>query len=112
MTTDDSRPTRPIVFINFWRDGGMRHYSDSLVHALQPAVRVCYLRNYEGQTGAEGPVIDLDFHPLRCRNWFAVVRLARLLRELNPLAVHLNNEQPTLLPLYPLLARMNSAITL
>jgi glycosyltransferase involved in cell wall biosynthesis len=110
MTTDDL--SRPIVFINFWREGGMRHYSESLVHALQPAARVCYLRNYEGETGAPGPVIDLDFRPLRGRNWAAVVRLARLLRELQPRAVHLNNEQPALLPLYPLLARFNSVITL
>ena len=112
MTSDDPSSPRPIVFINFWRDGGMRHYSESLVNALQPAARVCYLRNYEGQTGVEGPVIDLDFHPLRVRNWAAIIRIARLLRELRPRAVHLNNEQPALLPLYPLLARMNSVITL
>ena len=112
MTSDDPSSERPIVFINFWREGGMRHYSESLVHALQPAARVCYLRNYEGETEAEGPVIDLDFHPLRGRNWVAVARLARLLRELRPRAVHLNNEQPALLPLYPLFARMNSVITL
>ncbi len=112
MTSDDFRPPRPIVFINFWREGGMRHYAESLVHALQPTARVCYLRNYEGETGAEGPVIDLDFQPLRGRNWAAIVRIARLLRELRPRAVHLNNEQPALLPLYPLLARMNSVITL
>jgi glycosyltransferase involved in cell wall biosynthesis len=112
MTSDDSRPPRPIVFINFWREGGMRHYSESLVHALQPAARVCYLRNYEGETGAEGPVIDLDFHPLRTSNWAAMIRIARLLRELHPRAIHLNNEQPTLLPLYPLVAGMNSVITL
>jgi glycosyltransferase involved in cell wall biosynthesis len=112
MTSDDSRPPRPIVFVNFWREGGMRHYAESVVHALQPAARVCYLRNYEGETGAEGPVIDLDFHPLRARNWAAIIRIARLLRELRPRAIHLNNEQPALLPLYPLLARMNSVITL
>ena len=112
MTSDDPSSVRPIVFINFWREGGMRHYSESLVHALQPAARVCYLRNYEGETGAEGPVIELDFRPLRGRNWSALVRIARLLRELRPRAVHLNNEQPALLPLYPLLSRMNSVITL
>ena len=112
MPTDDPSSARPIVFINFWREGGMRHYAESLVHALQPAASVCYLRNYEGETGAGGAVIDLDFHPLRGRNWVAVTRIARLLRELRPRAVHLNNEQPALLPLYPLLARMNSVLTL
>jgi len=112
MPSDDPSSARPIVFINFWRDGGMRHYAESVVHALQPAARVAYLRNYEGETGAEGPVIDLDFHPLRGRNWTAVIRIARLLRALRPRAVHLNNEQPVLLPLYPLLARTNSVITL
>ena len=112
MTSDDPSPPRPIVFINFWREGGMRHYAESVVHALQPAARICYLRNYAGATDADGPVIDLDFHPLRPRNWTALVRVASLLRELRPRAVHLNNEQPALLPLYPLLARMNSVITL
>ncbi len=112
MTSHDPSSPSPIVFINFWRDGGMRHYAESLVHALQPAAHVCYLRNYEGETGAGGAVIDLDFHPLRFGNWVAVTRIARLLRELHPHAVHLNNEQPALLPLYPLLARMNSVITL
>jgi glycosyltransferase involved in cell wall biosynthesis len=112
MTADDPRSERPIVFINFWREGGMRHYSESLVHALQPAARVCYLRNYEGETHAEGPVLDLDFHPLRAGNWSGVVRVARVIRELHPRAVHLNNEQPALLPLYPMFAGMNSVITL
>lgn len=90
----------------------MRHYAESLVHALQPEVPICYLRNYEGETGTEAAVIELDFHPLRARNWAAVIKIAILLRELHPRAVHLNNEQPALLPLYPLLARMNSVITL
>lgn len=112
MTPDDPRSARPIVFINFWREGGMRHYSESLVHALQPAAPVVYLRNYPGNTGLEREVLDLDFHPLHLANWAGVLRIARLLRELRPRAVHLNNEQPTLLPLYPLLARMNSVITL
>jgi glycosyltransferase involved in cell wall biosynthesis len=110
MPIDES--ARPIVFVNFWREGGMRHYAESVVHALQPAAHVHYWRNYEGETGAPGPVIDLDFRPLRLRNWSAVVQLARRLRELRPRAIHLNNEQPALLPLYPLLARFNSVITL
>ena len=100
------------MFINFWRDGGMRHYAESLVHALQPEAPVCYVRNYPGETGAAGPVLDIDFHPLRWRNAAAVQRVAALLRELQPRAVHLNNEQPALLPIYPLLARYNSVITL
>ncbi len=112
MTADDPSSPSPIVFINFWREGGMRHYAESLVHALQPAAPVCYLRNYEGETAADGAVIDVDFHPLRPRNWIAVIKIAILLRELRPRAVHLNNEQPALLPLYPLLAGMNSVITL
>ncbi|HEX8294928.1 MAG TPA: glycosyltransferase family 4 protein [Chthoniobacteraceae bacterium] len=112
MTPDDLRSARPVVFVNFWREGGMRHYSESLVHALAGATPVFYLRNYQGETGAPGLVLDLNFHPLRLRNWISVVRIARLLRELRPRAVHLNNEQPALLPLYPLLARMNSVITL
>lgn len=90
----------------------MRHYAESLVHALQPAASICYLRNYEGETNADGAVIDLNFHPLRPRNWIEVIKIAVLLHELKPRAVHLNNEQPALLPLYPLLAGMNSVITL
>ncbi len=112
MPTDDPRSPRPIVFINFWRDGGMRHYSESVVHALQPAAPLCYVRNYPGDTGAPGPVLDIDFHPLRPHNFPAVRQVAALLRELQPRAVHLNNEQPALLPIYPQLARYNSVITI
>ena len=109
---DSSASERPVVFINFWRDGGMKHYAESLVQALRGAAPVFYLRNYAGTTGSAGLVLDVDFHPLRPRNWAALVRLARLLRALRPRAVHLNNEQPLLLPLYPLLARLNAVVTL
>jgi glycosyltransferase involved in cell wall biosynthesis len=112
MTPDDPSSARPIVFINLWRDGGMRHYAESVVHALQPAAPLRYVRNYEGGTGAPGPIVEVDFHPLRARNLSGVREIARLLRDLRPRAVHLNNEQPALLPIYPQLARMNSAITL
>ncbi len=111
MTSETQRNDRPVVFINFWREGGMRHYSESLVHAFGP-VRVFYVRNYPSAVAARGVQIDCDFHPLRPRNWSALLRVARLLRELQPSAVHLNNEQPLLLPLYPMLARCNSVITL
>ena len=107
-----SHRSPPVVFINFWRDGGMKHYAESLVQALRGATPVFYLRNYAGTTDADGLVLDVDFNPLRPRNWAALVRIARLLRELRPRAVHLNNEQPLLLPLYPLLARMNAVVTL
>jgi glycosyltransferase involved in cell wall biosynthesis len=112
MTPDPTRRDRPVVFINIWREGGMRHYSDSIVHALRGAARVFYLRNYPSDVAEDGAVLDCDFHPLRPRNWLALLRVTRLLRALRPRAVHLNNEQPLLLPLYPLLALMNSVITL
>ena len=112
MTRGDSHSDRPIVFVNLWRDGGMRHYAESLVHALQPAVPIRYVRNYQGDTGADGPVLDVDFHPLRARNWPGVLKIARLIRDVSPRAIHLNNEQPSLLPLYPALSRHNSVITL
>lgn len=112
MTAEPKRHDRPVVFINFWRAGGMRHYSDSIVHALRGAARLFYLRNYPSDVAEHGIVLDCDFHPLHFRNWLALLRVARLLRELRPRAVHLNNEQPLLLPLYPLLAPLNSVITL
>lgn len=112
MTPASPRRDRPVVFINLWREGGMRHYADSLVHALGDAVPVFYLRNYPSPVAPDGLVLDVDFHPLRPGNWWGLLRIARLLRELRPRAVHLNNEQPLLLPLYPLLALMNSVITL
>lgn len=112
MTPAPHHDDRPIVFINFWRDGGMRHYAESVVHALRSAARVFYLRNYPGTVTDDGVVLDVDLRPLRPANWAGFVQVARLLRELQPRAVHLNNEQPLLLPLYPLLGRMNSVITL
>jgi glycosyltransferase involved in cell wall biosynthesis len=112
MTSDPTRCDRPVVFINFWREGGMRHYSDCIVHALRDAACVFYLRNYRSGVAEDGAVLDCDFHPLRPRNGLALLRVARLLRELRPRAVHLNNEQPLLLPLYPFFALMNSVITL
>lgn len=89
----------------------MRHYSESVVRAFGPEA-VFYVRNYPGAVAVNGLRIDCDLHPLRPRNWRAIRRVARLLRELQPRAVHLNNEQPLLLPLYPSLARCNSVITL
>ena len=112
LTSHLSPSEGPVVLINFWRDGGMKHYAESLVQALRGAAPVFYLRNYAGTTDSDGLVLDVDFNPLRPRNWAALVRLARLLRALRPRAVHLNNEQPLLLPLYPLLARMNAVVTL
>lgn len=111
MTPEPQRRDRPVVFINFWREGGMRHYSESLVNAFGPA-EIFYVRNYPSAVAANGEQLDCDFHPLRPRNWIALARVARLLRELQPSVVHLNNEQPLLLPLYPMLARFNSVITL
>ena len=111
MSSDSTRRDHPVVFINFWREGGMRHYSESIVHALRGAARVFYLRNYPSDVAEDGAVLDCDFHPLRPRNWLALLRAARLLLQLRPRAVHLNNEQPLLLPLYPLLALTNSVIT-
>lgn len=112
MTSDSTRCGHPVVFINFWREGGMRHYSDSIVHALHGAARIFYLRNYPSDVAEDGAVLDCDFHPLRPRNWLALLHAARLLLRLRPRAVHLNNEQPLLLPLYPLFALTNSVITL
>src|SRR4051812_14752329 len=107
-SSNDPSSARPVVFINLWKEGGMRHYAESVVHALQPAVKVRYVRNYTGDTGAEGPLVNVDFHPLHVSNAPGVIQIARLLRELRPRAVHLNNEQPALLPIYSLLARENS----
>jgi glycosyltransferase involved in cell wall biosynthesis len=111
MTSETTSCDRPVVFINFWSEGGMRHYSESLVHAFGPD-RIYYLRNYPSVVAENGAQLDCDFHPLRPRNWRAISRVATTLRELRPAAVHLNNEQPLLLPLYPRLARLNSVITL
>ena len=110
MPTDANE--RPVVFVNFWREGGMKHYSESVVGALREGVRVFYLRNYAEAGDGEGVVIECDRNPLDPRNWTALIQVARGLRELNPRAVHLNNEQPLLLPLYPMIGRMNGVVTL
>jgi starch synthase len=109
---DDPSSARPIVFVNLWKEGGMRHYSESVVHALQPAASVFYIRNYDGDTGADGAVVPVDFHPLHLSNLPGIAGISQLIHELRPRVVHLNNEQPALLPIYPLLARHKSVITL
>lgn len=103
-------PARPVVmFINLWPQSGMKHYSESLVHALLPAAKVLYVRNYESSLTCESLRVDLD--PLRPK----CAVLWRLLGQIvcrRPLAIHLNSELPALLPLFPLLAFCNSVITL
>lgn len=100
----------PVVFINLWPTSGMKHYSDSLVHALAPAAPVLYVRNYESALPVESVRLALD--PVRPRALTDLLRLARALIQRRPLAIHLNSELPILLPLFPLLACGNSVITL
>ena len=101
-----------VVFINLWGQGGMKHYSESLVNALAPATRLFYIRNYPGGQPVDGMIVDLTLNPFRLKNAWELFRITRALLRLRPAAIHLNSENPQLLPIYPLLGFFNSVITL
>src|SRR3954454_7280117 len=69
----DARCT--VVFCNLWGEGGMRHYSESLVMALAPAARVFYLRNYPSEVASEGFQADLNLNPFRPQNYRALLQI-------------------------------------
>ncbi len=100
----------PVVLINLWAQSGMKHYSESLVHALAPAAEVFYLRNYESCLTVPGRLLRLS--PVGFRGWTDVFAIAREILRRRPAAIHLNSELPILLPLFPLFACFNSVITL
>lgn len=102
--------TSSVIYINLWAQGGMKHYSEALVHALAPGCRLFYIRNYESDQPVEGLRVHLD--PMRPRHLGDLWRIARTILQLRPRAVHLNSELPVLLPLFPLFALFNSVITL
>jgi len=100
----------PVVFINLWPQSGMKHYSESLMHALAPAARVLYVRNYESTVPVESRRVRLD--PVRLTGLADLFALVREIIRRRPVAIHLNSELPILLPLFPLFAAFNSVITL
>jgi glycosyltransferase involved in cell wall biosynthesis len=100
----------PVVFINLWPSSGMKHYSESLVHALAPAAEVLYVRNYESCLPV--PSLRVPLNPVSLRGWTNLFRVAREILRRRPAAIHLNSELPVLLPLFPLFACFNSVITL
>jgi len=100
----------PVVFINLWPQSGMKHYSESLVHALAPGAEVLYVRNYESGVPVEALRVKLD--PVRPGSWGDGWRLVRTILRRRPRVIHLNSELPILLPLFPLFAFFNSVITL
>jgi starch synthase len=112
--THDSPPAAPefgpVVFINLWPESGMKHYSESLVHALGPTAAVLYVRNYESRLPVKSLRVRLT--PAGLRGWPDLLRLVRVILQRRPAAIHLNSELPILLPLFPLLACFNSVITL
>ena len=99
-----------VVYINLWPESGMKHYSESLVAALVPAVDVLYVRNYESRVSAESWRVELK--AVELGGWSTLWGLAREIVRRKPLAIHLNSELPVLLPLFPLFACFNSVITL
>jgi glycosyltransferase involved in cell wall biosynthesis len=100
----------PVLFINLWPSSGMKHYSESLVYALAPAVEVVYVRNYESCVNCEALRVNLD--PVKPRGLGDWWRIGRTILTRKPRAIHLNSELPLLLPLFPLFAFFNSVITL
>jgi glycosyltransferase involved in cell wall biosynthesis len=108
--TQSPPPAAPVLFINLWPQSGMKHYSESLVHALAPVAEVIYVCNYESALPVEKLRVNLD--PVRPGGWTDLFRLFREILRRRPLAIHLNSELPILLPLFPLFAFFNSVITL
>lgn len=100
----------PVLYINLWPTSGMKHYSESLVHALAPAAEVIYVRNYESCVEGEGLRVHLD--PVRPGGLGDLWRIVRTILDRQPRAIHLNSELPVLLPLFPMFAFFNSVITL
>jgi len=109
-TTVPSPVGGPVLFINLWPTSGMKHYSESLVHALAPAGDVVYVRNYESCVESEALRVKLDaVRP----GWVGEVwKIVRTILDRQPRVIHLNSELPVLLPLFPLFAFFNSVITL
>lgn len=99
-----------VVFINLWPESGMKHYSESLMHALAPAAPLLYVRNYE--SALDVPSLRVGLHPIRFQALGDLLRLAREILRRRPAAIHLNSELPILLPLFPLFAAFNSVLTL
>ncbi|MDR3400876.1 MAG: glycosyltransferase family 4 protein [Chthoniobacter sp.] len=100
----------PVLFINLWPTSGMKHYSESLVHALAPGGQVIYVRNYE--SCVEGEALRVKLDPVRIGGLGDVWRIVRTILDRRPRVIHLNSELPVLLPLFPLFAFFNSVITL
>ncbi|HSI14688.1 MAG TPA: glycosyltransferase family 4 protein [Chthoniobacter sp.] len=108
--TVSSQTGGSVLFINLWPTSGMKHYSESLMHALMPAAEVIYVRNYESCVKCEALRVQLD--PVRLAGFKDVWRIVRTILDRRPRAIHLNSELPILLPLFPLFAFFNSVITL
>ena len=98
-----------VLFINLWPQGGMKHYSESLVHALASGADVLYVCNYESRVPVDTLRVELD--PVRPGGWGEVWRIARTIPQRRRV-IHLNSEMPVLLPLFPLFLFFNSVITL
>jgi glycosyltransferase involved in cell wall biosynthesis len=99
-----------VLFINLWPTSGMKHYSESLMHALTAVAKVIYVRNYESCVECEALRVQLD--PVRLGGWGDLGRIVGTILDRQPRVIHLNSELPILLPLFPLFAFFNSVITL
>src|SRR5258708_39144264 len=91
-----SPPARsPVLFINLWPQSGMKHYSESLVHALAPAGELIYVRNYE--SGVKCAALRVHLDPVRPGGLGDLWRIAGTILRRRPRAIHLNSELPVLL---------------
>ena len=84
-----------MLFINLWPTSGMKHYSESLMHALAPAAEVIYVRNYESCVECEALRVHLN--PMRPWGLGDLWRIIRTIMKRRPRALHLNSELPVLL---------------
>src|SRR5437667_154947 len=89
-----SPPRAPVLFINLWAQSGMKHYSESLVHAVAPAAAVLYACNYDSSLPVEKLRVKLD--PVRLGGCAELFLLFREILRRRPVAIHLNSELPIL----------------
>lgn len=97
------------MYVNFWKKGGMRHYSESLISVLRkamPSDTIRYVTNYSSSQdhlqirwSLKGAVSD-------------VFQLIGVLTSFRPDVIHVNSGHPVLLLLYPLLWRYRFLITI
>ncbi len=108
MHLEKMNEKKKIALLNFWPEGGMRHYSDDLANILKQRYHVIYVTNYPstlGQTNKQYHISEkrIDLPEL--------TRMAMDIIKLKPAIIHINCGHPAIFPLFPLFRMHHSIIT-